>query len=390
MPAQKNPTHFEKIKHLIHQIFQIKKPPVLSDVTTSLPFFKPEGIAKEIEQSLHDSLTHVRPSYFTLGIRHSNISPEIFKQMVKELFSSEHVLTEARREKLEKMLMDIQKIDDAMAYFKKFNLTWGLDLVGGAVRDLLLDKEVKDLDVLVTLSTINKRDTDYFYREFLEHNDNKRDFSKEELDSVDFNDSDTISTKLSKLIALCLSKKQTIDEQFYFTDEARFTEGSYGPTLVEAISGMIKIKDKNNHYPMDILVVTDADREIFFDKMDLNICKVGLCLKDKEIDCLKDFPDINNIQTRLYAKVCFFEDVHHKRISMSIAEKTLEQLDYTCNVHMPRVEQKYNYPVVIEPMSDFDKTMYKTKIQATEIMLSHYYLNKNLPKKSSATKKVKI
>lgn len=286
-----------------------------------------------------------------------------------------------KKEILQKIWTECHFIHQTLSPLRELNINYDLDLVGGAIRDLLLDKEhdISDLDILISF----RNGTYHHFHDDKNMKKIQHIFSLEEIQQFDLKASDSINDYQNKLVAMCF-KRIPIEKSYHrFTEEERFifpNVDGYGADLLESISSFIKLK--NQHYPLDILV-TPYSREYFLNTYDFDLCRIGLCLTNNlNANHRKnriDFPiNYKMLYSRIYTTTHFLNDVYHHTITYDPKGKSEQQLITSFNNRYPKILKKYpDYTFKIN--NYVDSVQYK-KINSPLVKLDifHYHMAKSM------------
>jgi hypothetical protein len=269
--------------------------------------------------------------------------------ILKGLFSSNNISRLEKRRVLLHIYMDCLELHKAILPLFELNIRYSIDLVGGAPRDFLLDnhKNIKDLDILVTMTHGSNLIDSYLASQI--HNEHlneqkileKNWCSKEELEKVEFSDNDLLYTKHNKLLQLCLNRNHQLTSTKIFTkDERKTGEVIYGTDILKELSGIVKVESPTLHYPMEILL-SDQPRYVFYKAIDFGICNVGLKIINLVRDEYLELVSFDNIVHNFTASIDFFKDVKNKTITYNTYNKSFDQIEYSFNNHLKRIEEKY-------------------------------------------------
>lgn len=282
----------------------------------------------------------------------TQISKSELEDMMRKFFSTNNVHRPEKKKVLLDIYGDCLQLHKALIPLVELNIAYSIDLVGGAVRDFLLNNhnKIKDLDVLVRLTNaynIRNHTTYYLgdltnHRELVIENILKKNWcTREELEDVDFLDNDLLYKKHNKLLQLCLNRNhQLTSTKIFSKDERKTSEVIYGTDILKELSGIIKVESDCLNYPMEILM-TDQSREEFLRGIDFGICNVGLKIvklgDNKKIDLI----GFDEIRDNFNCSFAFFEDVKNKTITYNTHNKSPEQIEFSLTNHLKRITEKY-------------------------------------------------
>lgn len=332
---------FQKIKQHISSLF--------SDKT----YFKKEDnpfLAKN--HANNDGLNHLlSDDVFQNCVRYGTkrIKTEEISEPIKKTLSSSNIYNVNKQATLIHMYKDCLKVHSALLPLIKLNISYSLDLIGGAPRDFLLNQQqkIKDLDILITLKS-GLSLTDPFLRNEIHNNHLKKArliednwCTENELENINFSDDDPLFMKHNKLVQLCLNRKTELSYTKIFSREERLTgEVSYGSEILTELSGILKLQSQELHYPVEILL-TDHSRYDFYRSIDFGICNVGINIINLHQGEERQLAQVDKLAERFTAAAAFFKDVQDKTITYNDINKTFEQINFSFSNHLKRIEKKY-------------------------------------------------
>lgn len=276
----------------------------------------------------------------------------------------------------EKMITDAALVYEALMPLYKVDIYFGMHIVGGSIRDLVLDNEhkIKDLDFLIHISSAHQEKilNGEYIKKVLKLP--KRQF-KWNTPIDDKNKQHEIQTRLFQCISYLIKQKLNITEEY-----APFNvEDKKDDYLERSLQGVIKVSDSKLNYPVDILI-TNIPATRYIEKFDFGICKTGVRLICGTTSMMHvfDFPDnakqfFNNIVFDNH----FFNDVESKSVSINLDNRSLKDVQRSIDEHLPRIIAKYpDYTVKWQHTCDQseDKSM-----TAKLAFLDAWQLNKILP-----------
>jgi hypothetical protein len=271
-------------------------------------------------------------------------------EILKKILSSNNILRLEKKLVLLDMYGDCLVLHKALLPLIELNIAYSIDVVGGSVRDFLLDKhrEIKDLDILINL-TPGITNVDYYSRHFVNSQllntklmTEKEWCSKEELEAVDFSDKDELYSKHNKLVKVCLNRNHEVVHTQIFTKNERTKTGEllYGEEILKELSGIIKVESKGFKYPIELLL-TDRGTERFYSNIDFGICNVGLRIINLDKDNYLDLVSIHDVRDNFVISTDFLEDVKDKTITYNTYNRSFDQIEYSFKNHLKRVQAKY-------------------------------------------------
>lgn len=273
-------------------------------------------------------------------------------EVIEKMLKNDNFYKNEKEAILLKMYLDVLKIHEALIPLINLNVVYSIDIVGGAVRDFLLNKEIKDLDILIEIDgkiTLENRANSQYLNNFVLTKKfilDKNWCDESELEKVNFNDNEYYWEKVNKLIKICLNKNNDIKQYTLFNKSDRHITTEYGADILKDLTGLIKLESKNFHFPIEVLL-TDRDKYCFYSNIDFSLCNVGMEIVKKRTDTqemkLVKFPDLLN---NCVCESKFVRDVSDKEISINQRafrdiETSGSQLIYSFEKHLPRIEKKY-------------------------------------------------
>lgn len=238
-----------------------------------------------------------------------------------------------KQETLKRIHEDSVYIGKLLEPLIKIGLNLTVDIVGGSVRDFVLGKEIKDLDIMVSFWDV--QNTVLISEDILI----KAGFSQEHIKKVDWKylkeDVQSIKCKLIELCCLRADNQPTIMI-------SNMKDLSEYDQIVNRLEGVVKLENKEKkltNYNIDFLI-TDLIKPEFIECFDYNICKASFCLRNSYYQ--KDFPQEPMVLlSRFVGHISFFIDIASKSISQNLYKKTKENIESSINDHLPRIEKKY-------------------------------------------------
>jgi hypothetical protein len=332
---------FNKIKEHILSFFNDLKPIQNNKAEESIIKLSDNDGSTEVE--LHSIHAYKHPGMYEL-------TEADIDEALKKLLSSNNI---SHLEK-EKVMLDIYSdcltLHKALIPLVALNINYSIDIVGGAVRDFLLNnhKEIKDLDILINL-TPSHTNIEYYSRYYV--NDKllnirmitERNWcTKEELDKVDFSDIEPLYSKHNKLLQICLNRVHSLTSTQIFTKEQRTKTGEllYGEDILKELSGIIKIESKDFNYPIELLL-TDKGIDQFYSNIDFGLCNIGLRIINLDEYKHLDLIDFHSIKNNFIISQDFIQDVKNKTITYNTYNRSIDQIEYSFKNHLKRVQAKY-------------------------------------------------
>lgn len=288
---------------------------------------------------------------------------------------------------LEKIIEDTEKMKQILKPIAKL-FHFEFSIMGGAIRDFLLGHHdnIKDIDIMVSFdldsvqhsraSYPRSLDWAYFFHNF-ENKEKLIELTKKYLNKEQYEE---IAFTVFKEI---LNNKVKIDSEFspqlvVIDKSDENTSGYKDINGDKLINGIIKIKDIQFNYPIDI-ILTNLETKDFVEKFDFGICQCYLPfnLDDSISPNMKDY-----IKKIKIAKE-FLTDGLYKTITLKLNNNpTLEDLKFSMENHYQRIKEKYS-----EYSLEFEETENKEGLSFAQ----HWKLNQEvIIKEEKPVKKMKI
>lgn len=269
----------------------------------------------------------------------------------------------SQQETLDKIYEDVSKIYSALKKLEQIGLSFSFDITGGATRDFVTNKPIKDLDLM--LSIFNTYENKTILSKMNDIAFLKKHFSVEAIvfcikDAIEAIDSESsfISQK-QQLISLCFY--DVISEKFTFTSNNRKEEMSkkdiYNENMWKKnrLLGVFKLSQEkmNLNYPVDILL-TDFQKIEFIKDFDLDICKASFALVNSVYKT--SFPkDSLELISRFTSETSFWADIHNKKMTLNVDNMSNKTIENSITKHFKRLKEKYpDYELNIISSKEFD------------------------------------
>lgn len=328
-------------------------------------------------------MKHIHPESIRLnGSIHSNIEEHNF---INNLLYWNKDLPNEKRNTLESIRAQCEDIISQLQPLVDLGICFDLSLVGGSVRDFILDnsEQIKDLDIMLSFSNINgihlptidqfinKTSFDLNSKNIkatLKRNNQKHfDHWKRYYEIKNNNEPEKIALKnviLFDMVICALDKENELGETYkphIHADESKIKnkkEEDAEKYVDLRIEGVIKLKNKNWKWPVDILV-TNYHLEPFLSAFDFGICKVGIELvRSNDLMEHRHVPSKvpEDLLKRVKLTSSFLNDYKNKELSMFVGELfSLKQLKHSCEIHLPKLEAKYPWKLNIQLEKSIDQ-----------------------------------
>jgi hypothetical protein len=288
------------------------------------------------------------------------------------------------KEILKKLLEDTKVIVQLLKPLEILDIHYSLDITGGAVRDFVLDRPIKDIDLMLS---ITDNDHNKLKIENLHNIYEEKIFPKHVLEKYVIDDDDSLMVKKQQLIMLCFDS--FIEKEYLFRKQERLkptiAKDDYDSTLFETdrLYGIIKLNQKKLalNFPIDILL-SDFSKLNFLKAFDLDICKASFSLKNDMYNIA--FPS-NPLEliSRFSAEKSFFADVLNKKMTLNVNNKSQERIESSIVKHYARLLKKY---------PDFELNIVGNNLFENNKKLAQFiYLERQTQEKNQdVTRKLKI
>lgn len=186
-------------------------------------------------------------------------------------------------------------------------------VAGGAIRDIILSKEVKDIDIYVQMSEASLQHDLEYWKQTLQLNDN-----------------DTIEWTLT-----CDSGPDPIKSEENHDPIDQSSNEFMKLRKVE--HGLEILEGSKDNVPFNIMLLSCSPESYVLDYFDINLCRI--------------YYDGDNI----HASKEFLEDVANKTITLDGKHLTIDRIERSIENHIPRIQKKY---------PDYE-VKYSDKVQST-------------------------
>ena len=279
-------------------------------------------------------------------------------------------------------------------------------VVGGAIRDSILNKPIKDIDIYLHLNYFHNLNIVYpkrlpgfvgdeiFEDQILEasylekrdfqitqilENNSIYDFLKPKISN--FNSENivkaTTNHKLIWILEEIISDSANYNiEMSYKNDETMPMNNSQKVKEIayssNGLNAVLCLKDKTHSYPIEILITTDY-LSFFLEKFDFNICKVAMVKKDNDYT--------------LHTTKEFLEDVKNRTITYQPVSSVIESnIEKSLSLRYPRLLNKYaDYDLIFNTKNITNEEI-KNLIENKVKVISNYNKLTKLKTKDNKTK----
>ncbi|NCQ52118.1 hypothetical protein GW796_09550 [archaeon] len=264
-------------------------------------------------------------------------------------------MNDIRKEKIFNTLNRLSEKINSNELIKKLSNLVKIDtaVVGGSIRDIILNKEIKDIDISITLdfnvnlTLKNNIDKDIMFNQAtLDHGSALKYREKEVVelirvekikgansssDLIDFDYHEYDNNAVNAIVSIiseilnasddysvdCIFTNKILDRNIKISDTAYFNIG---------LCAVLKVTDKKSEFPIDVLITTDSVAE-FINCFDFNLCKTYM---------------VNNEGVAQIVKpLVFIKDCENMTITYSPRESVTEaKMSKSLMVRYPRLREK--------------------------------------------------
>ena len=227
---------------------------------------------------------------------------------------------------LKNLIKTQNELKNHLSLLDKLNVSYAIHLVGGSIRDAILNKSdfIKDFDFFINIENFDQKNIAHL-------------LSKNELDSVSW-DINSKHTKLhkTKLLQLSINQHTNDCEHICFEDAITHVTPYRADERITKEPMLISVsKLKINDIECDILL-SDLNIDSFIEKFDFDICKCSINLTD-----INKNPTPIEILNNTYTSLDFWTDIIYKKISYNISNKSQTQMENSFANHFKRIKSKY-------------------------------------------------
>lgn len=261
-------------------------------------------------------------------------------ELYQHLICHNRAISPALFHQLCKYIEDLSAIKVPLDILRAMGFSFELALVGGCVRDSILDCQygVKDLDILLTFDDEFSICNDVDKNLELECNQLiQKQFNWET--PTHWNEKTTNGQKFYDIVYFFISKFLCIEKGFkprenIVNEEIKITMNNYDFTE-NRLRGVIKINDASMHFPVDILFSNYSCNK-FIGEFDVDLCKCAFPI-DKEMN-LTPRKMLNSLDFAMG----FLDDILDKKITLRTENRNcVTEIIRSLEDHIPRVQKKY-------------------------------------------------
>lgn len=245
-------------------------------------------------------------------------------------------IPESKKKVIEKIIKKLEKITQNLLPLYKLGFEMSVSVIGGSIRDILLNKEndIADIDILISIEKLKVEKT----FETCPYVKYKEILGPEILNYLNLGESSNI--KFASLVKYCLEKDNVINE---YTVLASKEPSRYGSRDInEHLQCLMKIKkESEDDYPMDIMISHASAQQYVERTVDFNICKAYL--KFIDMKKLSSIPiDSYSFFDNVVVGRDFLTDAQKKEITLDMSRFNENQITFFMDNHYPKIEKKYN------------------------------------------------
>lgn len=308
-------------------------------------------------------------------------------------------------EVIQKVVDDLEIISEKISFFNKIDEVFNFDLAiaGGALRDILLMQEpnIKDVDLILSFKYKKKlldnyfnfgynkstKDKDFFKKSIITtslklKNHGFLNFDEEKITSME-NLDDMIKEYLIGVLYSLINKdfNAEVFHKKEFKNTAKLQNIINTSEYIDKhLSGVIKIKDKNLNFDIDILL-TSVEVDSYLKAFDYSICKImSVVVKDNQYILKKN--NIPDFLRNITLNDEIYDDLLKNQITFNIDRFTKQEIEKSIRNHYPRIKEKY--PNLILKL----KSEKANNIELIESINLFLELEENLKKNNSSEKLV--
>ncbi len=297
---------------------------------------------------------------------------------LKKITYSEGFIPDEIISTINKIISDLYSVKYSLIPAFELGLKFNIYLVGGSLRDLLLNnhKNIKDLDILLSCdfeSRENKKVLEElsfsFVNKVVNHSLDIDPYKWAELDN---------KQKFLQITSGLIKNNFDIESSFTLDNLlSKNTENvDYRDMLNKDLEAVFTINNQNSNqktnYPFDLLV-TSVDIHSYIKKFSFDFCKVFLPVFEVETKKLisNSYDFIRSIDGRSE----FLTDGINKTMTLKMYHfHSIDVIKKIINKHYNRIQNKYqDYEIVLDPGKNEEYQNFKNSFE------SYIRLNKSLP-----------
>lgn len=273
------------------------------------------------------------------------------------------------RQLFRNIMKDVAQIHYALKPLARLlGFRYDMGIAGGCLRDLLNERTIKDIDIIVSLHYVPGFN---FFSDIMHEGNIEKKKTPDEIFREAYPNPEWQVLELGLPAFIYQPEKKTsYAEQFFFhvfsnTLKKNFhVDKEYEPRPVSEslkerlkttnllktqyknafLRGVIKLEDKALHFPLDILLANSTVSQ-YVDSFDFEICKVWLDCSDKEmldeliIHCTEE--KLEKIYQKIQVSSTFIHDLQNKTLTLDPSCFDLQSAEISLMKHYPRIKAKY-------------------------------------------------
>lgn len=271
-----------------------------------------------------------------LSFMNTRLTNKEAKTIKEQLLDSERY-----HDQLKIIYENMKDIYSKLQPLRELGLNFSLTLAGGAVRDLLLNKPIHDLDIIIEYHDTERNDIKM--RSLTQPDLNLAGINSEDINRTGWNNNHEGSQEI-KLTKACLAS-------FNATTHIMKRNPLYDSEMPQYLSkqedakAVIKFKTQNFETELFISNLTTKD---YIDNFNVNLSKVSLVFIDGNNFYFPTFPTFEEIQSRFQLSTSFLADIKHKKITCNIGkidntdEHIISVMNYVNKTHKKYPEYEIN------------------------------------------------
>lgn len=335
----------------LNRILNIHKPALLSFVTNQyqkvyVDFIRENYYYNQFEEmwDIHvkdEERNHVIDTYKN---ENRSFSSEDYKNLFLSKINSQVFID--KTDVLEKIYQDASKVYTVLTKFDKIGISYCLSIAGGAVRDFVNEKPIKDIDMILSIP-------DTFENKNILRKLNDISFLKNnfEMESVihylqncytQSTVEDDFIEKKKQLLSLCFQdlivKNINLHENHALLNVKVYTDNVLKQNSLIDVLPLAQDKMQLN-YPVDILL-TELDIDKVIKVFDFDLCKASFNMVHNDYN--NQFPsNYSSLISRFVADRDFWADIYNKKLTINVGNMNHQYIESSMIQHFKRLQEKY-------------------------------------------------
>ena len=309
---------------------------------------------------------------------------DVFFNKIKQIIPDKNNLTPKQHNKLLEFKNTLLNIKELLSSLDSYDITYSFGIVGGCIRDLLLDKEHKDIDICITLNSFNTYPGQQTIRlnEFIKTHPRFYNYiiNNNGLSSVEISQGDINISTLIKAINDILN----INNSELFLNN----KGEVDNYQNQHINGIIKML-KVNEKPID-LIFTNHTSATFVTTFSFDICRGFINYSDNLI-LYEEGSELELLDNIIITRH-MLKDIETQQLTTNLNGLSCENLEYFLNKHYIKMKEKFpeyklNYRVNRDAFSEEKE---QNRIDRLVAIILNTKLNEEIPNKNISLNRIKI